>query len=317
MTAIASFAARALGSPLRLQVVAAVEPGPSLARVWSTVLDEFALVDADLSCYRPDSALSGLNGSAGSGTWWPASPRLYGFLSMAERAGRKTEGRFDPRVLADLDRLGHPGLVVATSAFDRRGGAARDGPGDGPWLEREARTRRVRLRAVVDSGGLGKGLALRWAARRIACDLDGRGALLEAGGDVIALGAAPGGEPWRVGIEDPSGGTDPLAVVSLTDGAICTSSIALQHWIDPAGRPAHHLLDPRTGEPGGDGLRAVTVAASDPAWAEVWTKALFLAGPRRIGDEARRRGLAAWWVEPDGTLRMTPAARLRTTWAKG
>jgi thiamine biosynthesis lipoprotein len=78
----------------------------------------------------------------------------------------------------------------------------------------------------------------------------------------------------------------------------------------------HHLLDPRTGEPGGDGLRAVTVAAGDPAWAEVWSKALFLDGPGRIGDEARKLGLAAWWVEADGTLRMTPGARLRTIWSR-
>ena len=42
---------------------------------------------------------------------------------------------------------------------------------------------------------------------------------------------------------------------------------------------------PATGDPGGAGLRAVTVAGSDPAWAEVWSKALFLEG---------RRGIASW-----------------------
>jgi thiamine biosynthesis lipoprotein len=57
------------------------------------------------------------------------------------------------------------------------------------------------------------------------------------------------------------------------------------------------------------------VAAADPGWAEVWSKALFLAGPAAIGDEARAGGLAAWWVEADGTLRMTPAARQRTIWS--
>jgi len=36
-------------------------------------------------------------------------------------------------------------------------------------------------------------------------------------------------------------------------------------WLAPDGRRVHHLLDPRTGEPGGDGLVAVTVAAPDPA----------------------------------------------------
>ena len=80
------------------------------------------------------------------------------------------------------------------------------------------------------------------------------------------------------------------------------------------GRPVHHLLDPATGQPGGDGLLAVTVAASDPAWAEVWSKTLFLAGRGGIADLARRRGLAAWWSGEDGSLEMTPAARVRTVW---
>ena len=65
----------------------------------------------------------------------------------------------------------------------------------------------------------------------------------------------------------------------------------------------HHLIDPRTGEPGGDGLAAVTVAGPDPAWAEVWSKALFVEGARSIAAAARSRGLAAWWVGGDGYWR--------------
>jgi FAD:protein FMN transferase len=78
----------------------------------------------------------------------------------------------------------------------------------------------------------------------------------------------------------------------------------------------HHLVDPRMGDPGGAGLLAVTVAAADPGWAEVWSKSVFLAGAAAVGDDARRRGLAAWWVESDGTLHMTPAARQRTEWSR-
>jgi thiamine biosynthesis lipoprotein len=63
-------------------------------------------------------------------------------------------------------------------------------------------------------------------------------------------------------------------------------------------------------------LTAVTVSASDPAWAEVWSKALFLAGRRGIGPEARARGIAAWWVESDGETGMTPAARAVTSRAR-
>ena len=64
----------------------------------------------------------------------------------------------------------------------------------------------------------------------------------------------------------------------------------------------HHLIDPRTSRPGGDGLSAVTVVGSDPAIAEVWSKALFLEGAAGIVSAAGTRGIAALWVYEDGSL---------------
>ena len=105
---------------------------------------------------------------------------------------------------------------------------------------------------------------------------------------VVAAGA---GEPWQVGIEDPVAGEGdeaPIAVVAVRSGAIATSSVRVRRWLAPDGRPVHHLIDPVTRAPARTGLLAVTVAGADPAWAEVWAKALFLAGRRAIGEEARR-----------------------------
>ena len=146
----------------------------------------------------------------------------------------------------------------------------------------------------------------------------GAGLLLEAGGDIVAAGTPPRAG-WLVGIDDPAADhaaddAPPIAVVSMHGGAVATSSIAVRHWIGPDGMPVHHLIDPRTGEPARTGLISVTVAAPDPAWAEVWTKALFLAGRAAIGDEARARGLAAWWIDDRGRLGMTPAARVASAW---
>ena len=88
------------------------------------------------------------------------------------------------------------------------------------------------------------------------------------GGDLVAWGHGPESPEvqWRVGIEDPAEGTDrPVAVIELTDGAVATSSTAVRHWMSPDGALVHHLIDPRTGDPGGAGLLAVTVRYSDPA----------------------------------------------------
>ena len=181
------------------------------------------------------------------------------------------------------------------------------------------RSRLVRVPGVpLDTGGIGKGLALRWAAARALSAVGpDSGLLLDAGGDVIVAGRAPA-DGWRVGIEDPlareAADAEPLAVIGLDAGAVATSSVGVRHWTDPRGRPVHHLIDPATGEPARTGLLAVTVASPDPAWSEVWTKSLFIAGRASIGEEARRLGLAAWWVDAAGRLGMTPAARVRSVW---
>jgi thiamine biosynthesis lipoprotein len=260
-----------------------------------------------------------------------------------------TEGAFDPRILRDLERLGYVGVPVSVGAatasaaagpqpdpgaqtaagLPAAGDAAAPVPpgrtrptfADGRWLRCDPRESRAAIAAPVDLGGIGKGLAIRWAGKVLATILPeledpGTGVLLEAGGDLIARGTAPEGGPWMVALEDPAGGEMP-AVVALQDGAICTSSIAVHRWRTDDGRDVHHLLDPHTGEPGGADLASVTVSGPDPAWAEVWSKTLFLEGATRIGPRARAMGLAAWWVREDGALEMTPAARQRTAWVRG
>jgi thiamine biosynthesis lipoprotein len=102
-------------------------------------------------------------------------------------------------------------------------------------------------------------------------------------------------------------------VLSLTDLSCATSSIRLRHWTSGV-RRVHHLIDPRTGQPGGDGLQAVTVAEPEPALAEVWSKVLFLAGAGGVDDLARSEGLAALWVGDDGTVGTTPAMDELVIW---
>jgi FAD:protein FMN transferase len=294
-----------LASPLRLQVHGATAAAAMGA--WIAVVDEFAAVDVALSRHREDSELTALNRLAGSGRDQRLGRRLYAAVAATDRARRLTDGRFDARVLADLERLGDHGAPL--------GGL--QGRAAGTPLRREPRARAVALDRPLDLGGIGKGLALRWAADAAAIALRREvGFLLEAGGDVIVRHTPIDHSAWAIAIEDPDGEGSPVAVLTVTSGAICTSSIARRHWQTDTGTTAHHLIDPCTGEPGGDGLLAVTVAATDPAWAEVWSKALFLVGRAGIAEVARGRGLAAWWIDADGELAMTPAARVRTVWTR-
>jgi thiamine biosynthesis lipoprotein len=317
-----AFEARSLGSALRLHV-RGLGPGPgepdhpavAAQGAWSAVLAEFDAVDRSLSRFRADSELTALNRRAGTGSVVPVSRRLRTALATVHRAGQLTGGRFDARVLGALEELGERGAPLSHVAGPAHGAGAPSQMAAPPGA---ARRLVIAPAEPLDMGGIGKGLALRWAADAALAALPpSAGLLLEAGGDIVAAGAPPA-DGWMVGIEDPVAepGPDrvPLAVVAVHGGAVATSSVRVRRWVSPDGRAVHHLVDPRTGEPARTGLIAVTVAAADPAWSEVWSKALFLAGRTAIAGEARSRDLAAWWVDDDGALGMTPAARTRCAW---
>lgn len=299
---IATFSTRCMGSPLRLTVVGAEPRRARAAR--DAAWNEMAAADAELSRFSASSDLSRANVLAGSGTWVVAGRRLRTLLATSARAQRLTRGRYDPRVLARLEAMGeHGGVALPMTSVE-----------EGSWLERRGR-REVRVAAPVDSGGLGKGLGLRWAVAAARRAAPAAGLLLEAGGDLAIHGNGPGGRPWSIGIEDPRDARQLLATLRIERGAVATSSISVRRWAWD-GQTVHHIVDPASGRPADSGLLAVTVAGPDPAWAEVLTKSLFIAGRATIGDEARAMGLAAWWVEEDGSLHMTPAARPLTAWTR-
>jgi thiamine biosynthesis lipoprotein len=298
------FESRAMGSPLRLTLGSGAPPAVG-AGLWSTVRDEFERSEQAMSRFRQTSELTLLNRTAGTSAVCHPSQRLRLALVTSDRAWRVTDGRFDPRVLVDLERLGYRGAAVDEPRVTVRTVTRAD------HVVRGIRRRGLSIAEPIDLGGIGKGLALRWAAARLG-RAGARDFLVEAGGDVVARGNGPDGKAWHIGIEDPHGG-DESAVIAVTDLAIATSSIRVNRWVVD-GRVVHHLLDPRTGEPANGGLVAVTVAGPDPAWAEVWSKALYLAGRAAIANEARSQGRAAWWVTEDGAFEMTPAARALTIW---
>jgi thiamine biosynthesis lipoprotein len=302
---------RSMASPVRVQLGRGTPRPDEGHRVVHAV---FAQVDAECTRFDPDSDLMRANGAGKR--WAPVGPYCFQALRAARKAHRSTGGWFDPRVLRTLVALGYDrtppfadGLELGPEPTARRAAA-------GPWKpDFDARRRRVRVGAEpVDLGGIGKGLALRWAAEQLVamgCELF----LLDAGGDCVFRGAGPDGSGWRVAVEDPVGGDDPVAVLEVTDGACATSSIQRLSW-SVGGRPVHHLIDPRTGAPGGPGLRSVTVRAADPADAEVWSKVLFLHGPKHVKRAAKARGIDALWVRDDGTIGMTASMKRHVIWRR-
>src|SRR5450830_1399104 len=243
----------------------------------------------------------------------------------AHRAYRETGGLFDPRVLDVLLSWGYDrSLPFGSGEVDRTASSVPMAPlpdspdGAFPWWPEVAHGDigwRLNLAGQpIDLGGIGKGLAVRWAAAELANA--GQGYSVDAGGDCAFGGVGPDGDGWHVGVEDPADPDQLLLVLDLIDTGCATSSTRLRRW-RVGGTPVHHLVDPRTRRPGGDGLVAVTAVASDPAWSEVWSKTLFLAGAAEIRSRAERLELAAAWVEEDGTVGTTAQLDPMVIWRRG
>jgi FAD:protein FMN transferase len=313
--ALVRFAARSMGSPLRLAIAGRRRPGADrdvdgpLARAWAETMHEFSASDIAMSRFSATSELTRLNRSAGSGRAIPVGRRLERAVVAADRARRVTGGRFDPRVLDDLEALGEHGVDLGLDPDASPARTWRAKP-----IARRPRRGVLVIDRPLDLGGIGKGLALRWAAARLG-HLGIADYLLDAGGDLVVHGEPSERGAWLVGIEDATGADEPMAIIAPPTGAVTTSSTTRRAWLR-GDRLVHHLIDPVSGQPADGGLVSVTVAGADPAWAEIWSKTLFIGGRNAIGAEARLRGLAAWWSTVDGDLEMTPAARAMTVWVR-
>lgn len=268
----------------------------------------FADVERDCTRFSADSPLMQMN--AHPERIHQVPDYLFRALVEAHAAYLRTDGRFDPRVLTDLVALGYD-----RSWPDRHSEPADpvQRPPRPPWTPVFFHAQRQVDPGgyPLDLGGIGKGLAVRWASEQLSRHTANY--LVEAGGDCFCAGLAPEGGPWRVGVENPAGGSVPIAVLELRDRACATSSVRVRRW-HAGSTEVHHLLDPLTGLPGGAGVAAVTVVGTDPADAEVASKTLFLSGLGRIAVAAEDSELAALWVDRAGGVGCNPAMREYLAW---
>ncbi|HPR24288.1 MAG TPA: FAD:protein FMN transferase [Bacillota bacterium] len=112
--------------------------------------------------------------------------------------------------------------------------------------------------AKLDLGGIAKG----YIADRITKMLVKNGAekaIINLGGNVVAIGEKEENTPWNIGVERPySDRSEVIGVVEAVDNTVVTSGI-YERFFEKDGKKYHHILDPETGYPAQSDLEAVTV----------------------------------------------------------
>lgn len=232
------------------------------------------------SRFLEDSELTQLNRSAG--TWFQASADLFTVVALSQQFFHQTRGLFDPSILPDLRRVGYDRSIDLV----REQGAApllesllaNERPSFGEVQFDEARQMVLLPQGLaLDLGGIAKG----WIAERAAILLSGfaSACAVNAGGDMFLVGLPESQEHWPVALEDPLEPGAVLTTLKASPGAVATSTVTKRTW-KQGEISRHHLIDPRTGEPALTDWLSVTVIAAHADEAEVYAKALLIAGSR-------------------------------------
>jgi thiamine biosynthesis lipoprotein len=133
-------------------------------------------------------------------------------------------------------------------------------------------------RVALDPAGFVKG----WAADEAGAVLAQRDFehwAINAGGDVLARGGITDAEPWKVGVRHPGQADQVVLVLEAPTLAVATSATYER---------GEHLWDSRDGSRPAH-YRSVTVIGAELAYADAYTKPVWVRGPDGVA-----------WVESQG-----------------
>ena len=232
--------------------------------------------EAKFSRFQPASMISQVNAAAGR-EWVRVDAEMEQLLDLAADLFNLSDGIVDATVLPLLkvwdwktvhSKLPDPATVKAALALTgftklqrKPGQVFLPQPGMG-----------------LDFGGFGKEFAVDHLVH-LARQHGIQDALIDLGRDIFGMGGNGLHPFWHVGLED---GRHP----GTCWGGLAVSNFAVAASGDSARRFEHnglrygHILDPRSGWPVANGMRAVTVLAPTCLQAGIYSTALFVLGPK-------------------------------------
>ena len=135
----------------------------------------------------------------------------------------------------------------------------------------------------LDFNAIGQG----YTSDLIATFLESRGIknyLVDTGGEIMARGCKPDGQPWIVGIEKPADNWDSEQVVqtrvSLRDKGLVTSG-STRKYVERDGKRYSHCINPKTGYPVEHQVLSATVLAENSVWADALASICMVMGMER------------------------------------
>lgn len=129
---------------------------------------------------------------------------------------------------------------------------------------------------AIDFGGIAKG----YMADRLKEYLLIEGvesALIDLGGNILAVGSKPNGNDFTIGIKKPFDEANMIATESISDLSVVTSG-CYERYFEVDGDLYHHILNTETGYPCDNGLFGVTIFSENSVDGDALSTSCFALG---------------------------------------
>ena len=273
---------RLMGNRFEISVVTANDITWANARI-DVAVAEISRIERLLTTFDEASETARINARAGIGPVI-VSTEVYALIDRALRLSALTQGAFD---------ITYGGIDKRLWNFDQQLTTLPDAQ-TARQLVRLINYRNVRLNPTDSSvflteagmrigfGGIGKG----YAAERAKAILQQQGVangVVNAAGDLTAWGHQPNGQPWTIGIADPTPTTSHTATRAFSHLRISNIAVATsgnyEKFVIIGGKRYAHTIDPRTGYPI-SGLKSVTILAPNAELADALATPVMVMGVR-------------------------------------
>ena len=201
---------------------------------------------------------------------------------IAQKAARLSDGYFDPTISP----------IVAAWGFSYKSGDSIT-PQLIDSLKQLVNYQKIRIengKVVKENPNMKldfNAIAQGYTSDLIASFLESRGIknyLVDTGGEIMARGSKPNGQPWIVGIEKPAKNWDSEQVVqtriTLRDKGLVTSG-STRKYVERNGRRYSHCIDPKTGYPVEHNVLSATVMAENSVWADALASICMVMGMKK------------------------------------
>ncbi|HWD33229.1 MAG TPA: FAD:protein FMN transferase [Pseudomonas sp.] len=296
-----------MGSSYTVQYVRTPQ-GPTPKQVKREVEAILEGVDKRFSTYRSDSLIETFN-RLPANSCQPMPADVLELVRVGEQLSQQSDGAFDLTVEPLLDLWGFgPQSRMEKVPSEQALASARQRVGHG-HLRIVGEQLCKDAPVEVDFNSIAAGHAVDLLVARLQA-LGVADLLVEATGELKALGRKPDGSSWKVAVELPREDRQIAQQVLAVDGFGVSTSGDYRNYFEENGQRYSHTFDARLGRPVKHDLAAVTVFDRSTLMADGYSTLLLVLGPQQGWDFALKHQIAAVFVTrvADGFVsRSTPA----------